>query len=76
MSEVGYRWKTCLMLFRKASKLLLFTRILFCFITVPIVTIEGVVGNKVQLPCDIRSAENDVSMVLWYKEGGNEPIYR
>lgn len=41
------------------------------------VTVSGVVGNKVQLPCDIRSAENDnVSMVLWYKEGEGEPIYR
>lgn len=50
---------------------------LFLFIAVPIATIDGVVGNKAQLPCDIRSAENDeVSMVLWYKEGGNEPIYR
>ncbi|XP_014475211.1 PREDICTED: hemicentin-2-like [Dinoponera quadriceps] len=43
---------------------------------IPIVTIDGVVGNKAQLPCDIRSADNDeVSMVLWYKEGTNEPIY-
>lgn len=41
------------------------------------ITISGVVGNKVHLPCDIRSADNDeVSMVLWYKEGAGEPIYR
>lgn len=47
------------------------------FVAVPIIAIDGVVGNKVQLPCDIRSADNDeVNMVLWYKEGGNEPIYR
>lgn len=50
---------------------------LFFFIAVPIVTIDGVVGNKAQLPCDIRTADNDdVSMVLWYKGSGNEPIYR
>ncbi|XP_029055786.1 neural cell adhesion molecule 2 isoform X1 [Osmia lignaria lignaria] len=43
---------------------------------IPMVTVSGVVGKKVQLPCDIRSAENDnVSMVLWYKEGEGEPIY-
>lgn len=41
------------------------------------ITISGVVGNKVHLPCDIRSNDNDeVSMVLWYKEGAGEPIYR
>ncbi|KAH0949279.1 hypothetical protein HN011_003074 [Eciton burchellii] len=51
----------------------------FSFVTgrVPIVAINGVVGNKVELPCDIRSADDDdeVSMVLWYKEGAGEPIY-
>lgn len=43
---------------------------------IPITPINGVVGNKVQLPCDISFADNDgLNMVLWYKEGGNEPIY-
>ncbi|KYM77198.1 Hemicentin-2 [Atta colombica] len=43
---------------------------------IPIVAIDGVIGNKVQLPCDIRSINNDeISMVLWYKEGRDEPIY-
>jgi len=46
-------------------------------VAVPIVAINGVVDNKVELPCDIRSADDDeVSMVLWYKEGTGEPIYR
>lgn len=50
---------------------------IFPFVAVPIVTIDGVVGNKVQLPCDIGSIYNDdISMVLWYKEGVDEPIYR
>ncbi|XP_067207979.1 neural cell adhesion molecule 2-like isoform X2 [Linepithema humile] len=43
---------------------------------IPIVAIDGVVGEKVQLPCDIRPAENDeVRMVFWYKEGRGEPFY-
>ncbi|XP_029174221.1 hemicentin-2-like [Nylanderia fulva] len=42
---------------------------------IPIVAIDGVVGKKVQLPCDIRSDNDEVNMVLWYKGGGNEPIY-
>ncbi|XP_029661116.1 hemicentin-1-like [Formica exsecta] len=42
---------------------------------IPIVAINGVVGNKVQLPCDISSDNDEVNMVLWYKEGGSEPIY-
>lgn len=46
------------------------------FVAVPIVAINGVVGNKVQLPCDISSDNDEVNMVLWYKEGGSEPIYR
>ncbi|XP_043258018.1 hemicentin-1-like [Colletes gigas] len=43
---------------------------------IPIISISGVVGKKVKLPCDIQTADNDeVSMVLWYKEGGGQPIY-
>ncbi|XP_035725896.1 hemicentin-1-like isoform X1 [Vespa mandarinia] len=43
---------------------------------VPITTIEGVVGNKVQLPCDIHAPNDDnVNMVLWFKEDGGDPIY-
>lgn len=46
-------------------------------VAVPIIAIDGVIDKKVQLPCDISSADNDgVNMVLWYKEGGSEPIYR
>ncbi|XP_003703425.2 neural cell adhesion molecule 1 isoform X1 [Megachile rotundata] len=44
---------------------------------ISMVTVSGVVGNKVQLPCDIRpSDKDDVNMVFWYKEGVEEPIYR
>lgn len=49
---------------------------IYSFVAVPIVSINGVVGNKVQLPCDISSDNDEVNMVLWYKEGGSEPIYR
>jgi len=52
-------------------------KFIFFLVAVPIVAIEGVIGKKVQLPCDIRSTDNDeISMVLWYKEGRDEPIYR
>ncbi|EFN75493.1 Fasciclin-3 [Harpegnathos saltator] len=48
----------------------------FLLVAVPIVTINGVVGNKAQLPCDIHPPlQDEVTMVLWYKEGGIEPIY-
>lgn len=49
---------------------------IYSFVAVPIVAINGVVGNMVQLPCDISSDNDEVNMVLWYKEGGSEPIYR
>ncbi|XP_024892513.1 hemicentin-2-like isoform X1 [Temnothorax curvispinosus] len=42
---------------------------------IPIIAIDGVIGNKVQLPCDIRSNNDEINMVLWYKEGRSEPIY-
>ncbi|XP_076645161.1 neural cell adhesion molecule 1 [Halictus rubicundus] len=43
---------------------------------IPVVEISGVLGDKVNLPCDIRSMDNDkVSMVLWYKGIDGEPIY-
>ncbi|XP_017879880.1 hemicentin-1-like [Ceratina calcarata] len=43
---------------------------------IPMETVSGVIGNKVKLPCNITSDNNDnVSMVLWYKEGTGEPIY-
>ncbi|XP_066601874.1 neural cell adhesion molecule 1 [Prorops nasuta] len=46
-------------------------------VPIPIIGVQGVVGNKVQLPCDIQPENNDeVSMVLWYKEGSADPIYR
>ncbi|OAD53111.1 hypothetical protein WN48_10786 [Eufriesea mexicana] len=46
------------------------------YTSLPMTTIKGVEGNKVHLPCDIHSADDDnVSMVLWYKEGAGEPIY-
>ncbi|XP_033228472.1 neural cell adhesion molecule 2-like [Belonocnema kinseyi] len=42
----------------------------------PTIPVTGVAGSKAQLPCDIHSAHSDVVvMVLWYKEGSNEPIY-
>lgn len=57
---------------------LLFLFIIDCFfVAASIVVVEGVVGKKAQLPCNIYLADNDdVSMVLWYKEGITEPIYR
>lgn len=55
----------------------IYFKFIFFFVTVPIITVDGVIGNKVQLPCDIRSTNNDeINMVLWYKEGRGEPIYR
>ncbi|XP_033322506.1 protein turtle homolog A isoform X1 [Megalopta genalis] len=43
---------------------------------IPIVDVSGVQGDKTDLPCDIRTADNDgVSIVLWYKGGNEEPIY-
>ena len=41
-------------------------------------TIYGVVGGKASLPCNITAptADDAVSLILWYKEDSTTPIYR
>jgi hypothetical protein len=56
---------------------LIFPSFLFTF-TVPITSVAGVLGKQAMLPCDITPLERDdaVYMVLWFKEGDGEPLYR
>ncbi len=51
---------------------------LFLFFSVPITSVAGVLGKQAMLPCDITPLERDdaVYMVLWFKEGDGEPLYR
>ncbi|XP_045537741.1 nephrin [Papilio machaon] len=44
---------------------------------VPTVHVQGVVGKKASLPCDTQplSSEDQVAMVLWFKESDGEPLY-
>lgn len=46
--------------------------------TVPITSVRGVLGTQAMLPCDINPLEQGdvVFMVLWYREGGIEPLYK
>ncbi|VEN60233.1 unnamed protein product, partial [Callosobruchus maculatus] len=46
--------------------------------SVPTVEVQGVLGKKGDLPCDItpRDREDAVAMVLWFKETVGEPLYR
>jgi hypothetical protein len=41
-------------------------------------SVAGVLGKQAMLPCDITPLEKDdaVYMVLWFKEGDGEPLYR
>uniref|UniRef100_A0A1A9W521 Ig-like domain-containing protein n=1 Tax=Glossina brevipalpis TaxID=37001 RepID=A0A1A9W521_9MUSC len=45
--------------------------------TVPLTSVQGVLGRQAMLPCDITPMERDdaVYMVLWFREGDGEPIY-
>ena len=47
------------------------------FVTVPVVSVEGVLRNQGKLPCDVRvpSRDDKLHMVLWFRDNG-EPIYR
>ncbi|XP_069683124.1 neural cell adhesion molecule 2 [Periplaneta americana] len=44
---------------------------------VPIVDVQGVLGRKTVMPCDItpRDRDDTVYMVLWFKEADGEPLY-
>ncbi|BES90972.1 CD80-like C2-set immunoglobulin domain [Nesidiocoris tenuis] len=44
---------------------------------VPISDVQGVLGKKTALPCDITARDKDdaVYMVLWFKDSESEPLY-
>lgn len=44
---------------------------------IPIVDVQGVLGKKTMMPCDITPRDRDdaVYMVLWFKEADGEPLY-
>ncbi|XP_063231434.1 nephrin-like isoform X2 [Bacillus rossius redtenbacheri] len=44
---------------------------------IPVTDVEGVLGRKTMLPCDINPRDRDdaVYMVLWFKEADGEPLY-
>lgn len=46
--------------------------------SVPLTSVQGVLGRQAMLPCDITPMERDdaVYMVLWFREGDGEPIYK
>lgn len=52
--------------------------IFFLLISVPITSVQGVLARQAMLPCDITPLERDdaVYMVLWFREGDGEPLYR
>lgn len=45
---------------------------------VPVTSVQGVLAKQAMLPCDITPLDRDdaVYMVLWFKEGDGEPLYR
>uniref|UniRef100_A0A336M8W5 CSON013841 protein n=1 Tax=Culicoides sonorensis TaxID=179676 RepID=A0A336M8W5_CULSO len=49
----------------------------FFFISVPIISVQGVLAKQAYLPCDITPIERDdaVFMVLWFKGSEGEPLY-
>lgn len=52
---------------------------LICEFPVPITSVWGVMEKQALLPCDITPMEREedaVFMVLWFREGSGEPLYR
>lgn len=60
------------------SRLFFFPLTPTCAAPVPITSVQAVLGRQAMLPCDITPLERDeaVFMVLWYREGDGEPLYR
>ena len=51
------------------------------FISVPISYVSGLQGLTGVLPCDVTtdthgSSQNDVSLILWFKDNATKPMYR
>lgn len=46
--------------------------------TVPVYTMEALIGETIYLPCNVSTHEvgDDVILVLWYREDKGTPIYR
>ncbi|ODM97671.1 hypothetical protein Ocin01_09007 [Orchesella cincta] len=44
----------------------------------PISHVEGVLGHRVEMPCDIvpKRRDDSVYMVLWFRESAGKPLYR
>lgn len=47
-------------------------------ISVPSYSIEALVGETVYLPCNVSTQEinDDIELILWYREDKGTPIYR
>lgn len=47
-------------------------------VTVPVYTMEALIGETIYLPCNVSTHEvgDDVVLVLWYREDKGTPIYR
>lgn len=54
------------------------TLVLLFLITVPIEYVDGVLGGRGRLPCDVHvpSRDDKLQMVLWFRDKDAEPIYR
>lgn len=63
---------------KKSSHLLIIIFFFHFIFAVPITPVRAVLARQAMLPCDIQPNERDdvVYMVLWYREGDNEPLYR
>jgi len=47
-------------------------------VTVPVENVDGVLGQRGRLPCDVGppSRDDKLHMVLWFRDRDSEPIYR
>jgi hypothetical protein len=47
-------------------------------LSVPIKSVDAVVGGNAELPCDIQPSDpnDEVYLVLWYKDLAGKPLYR
>lgn len=71
-------FRTKLFMLQHSNSIIIFNFFFPYFASVPITSVQGILARQALLPCDINPLERDdaVCMVLWFREGDGEPLYR
>ena len=77
MRHYEYHFQTVQKVFLNCPLGISYLKFFFAFLSEWTFSVTGIEGNLVKLPCNISTSksEDDVKLVLWFKNGSNRPIY-